>query len=501
MGKTRKAPVIASAAAVLCMLLMAGCWRTDIDGRQAAVIGMGVFAAGSAGALALALCMRRAIRRRWKPENLFALLFVPLSLGMMIALPIFRAPDEPAHLQRIWQISIGEWLPNEENQGVFYEPENFLQGARDETKTTLYNVFGNRNSDMSMDALVVSGVAANTGFYPVNNYFPQALGMAFARLFTLNRMAIFYAARLFAWLVTFALFYYAVRRAPAGKYMIIALSLLPMMLQEAASASADGMTCAANAAYLALIASLIAQPRRISLREGALLFVLMGMVGTFKMLYCPMALLCLFIPAQCFGGKRRKGAVLGAMLAAVFAFALLWVLFCNRSYVSAEAAEGGHILSQLGWMLRNPLGFLEVLGRTLLTQFGTYVEWFVGTSLSWMNVQLPALLFWLLLGGLCMTAAQDGGMGRRMLGARRGALALAGLSTAIIFIALYVWQTPYAGDTIIGVQGRYFLPIAPAVYMALRKPREDTQAAAKAVCAIALLDVCALAFVIVQTAV
>lgn len=110
-----------------------------------------------------------AARRGWKAERVFLLLFVPLSLAMMAALPIWRAPDETAHLQRAWQISLGNWFTDEETGGVFYEPQNFFDGVRNSTDIRLYNVVAKWDSQMDMEHLVESDLKANTGIYPVSN--------------------------------------------------------------------------------------------------------------------------------------------------------------------------------------------------------------------------------------------------------------------------------------------------------------------------------------------
>ena len=53
------------------------------------------------------------------------MLFIPISLAMMIAMPLFRVPDEARHLGRIWQISIGQWMPDDRNAGVFISRSAF----------------------------------------------------------------------------------------------------------------------------------------------------------------------------------------------------------------------------------------------------------------------------------------------------------------------------------------------------------------------------------------
>ena len=82
--------------------------------------------------------------------------------------------------------------------------------------------------------------------------------MFLARLFTDRISLLLYSARIGSMLVTGLLFYFAIRRSPAGKAVLLAIALLPLTLQEAASASCDGMTIAGVSLILAVLLSLIA---------------------------------------------------------------------------------------------------------------------------------------------------------------------------------------------------------------------------------------------------
>lgn len=444
-----------------------------------------------------------AARRGWKAERVFLLLFVPLSLAMMAALPIWRAPDETAHLQRAWQISLGNWFPDEETGGVFYEPQNFFDGVRNSTDIRLYNVVAKWDSQMDMEHLVESDLKANTGIYPVSNYFPQALGMAIVRLFTGSRMAIFYGARMAAWAVTLILFYSAIKRAPAGKTVMIAITLMPMMLQEAASASADGMTCAANMALAAFVAEACAHPRAFTWKKRLWLFVLMTLVGTLKMLYMPMIFLGFAIPASCFGGRRRKYAQMTAMTAVIIAMAAAWMIFCNANYVGADTDRGGAMREQLLFIANDPLGLLTVLGRTAFTQFGWYMETMIGKDLAWLDLKLPMLVYWALLLMLLYTASRDDGLaqtGAPVRAFRKTGLLLSGLCVLVVWMSLLIWETPCGSETVVGVQGRYFIPMLPTLYLALKRGEGAQQdGRLNALGGVASAVICALGFVLIQT--
>lgn len=325
---------------------------------------------------------------------------------------------------------------------------------------------------MDMEHLVESDLKANTGIYPISNYFPQALGMAIVRLFTGSRMAIFYGARMAAWAVTLILFYSAIKRVPAGKMVMIAITLMPMMLQEAASASADGMTCAANMALAAFVADACAHPCAFTWKKKLWLFVLMTLAGTLKMLYIPMIFLGFAIPNSCFGSKRRKYAQLTAMTAAIIALAVAWMVFCNANYVGADTDRGGSMREQLLFIADNPLGLLTVLGRTAFTQFGWYMETMIGKDLAWLDLKLPMLVYWAMLLMLLYTVSQDDGLtqtGASIRAFRKIGLLLSGLCVLVVWMSLLIWETPCGSETVIGVQGRYFIPMLPTLYLALKR--------------------------------
>ena len=78
---------------------------------------------------------------------------------------------------------------------------------------------------------VISDAGFNTGIYPPVSYLPQALTVAAARLFTSNRLALLYAARIGGWLATIALLYLALSLLPRGQYGLLAVCLMPIALQ------------------------------------------------------------------------------------------------------------------------------------------------------------------------------------------------------------------------------------------------------------------------------
>ena len=483
--------------ATLAVLAIFCTWRLEI-GRKGQIM----LLLGGSAMTAVLLGINRAIaRKERKPEQLFLMLFIPISLAMMTVLPLFRAPDEMAHLGRIWQISIGQWIPDERNAGGFYQPLHLFEEASPEI--TLWRLAKTAGDEIDMNQLEEADVGAATGFYPIHNYFPQALGMALVRLATKNKLAILYGARFGGWLATLLLLYAAVKKIPAGKYLMIAISLMPMFLQEAVSASADGMTNAAAAAFLAMILEIRAGKGPLKKRQYAEMLLLTFCVCTFKMFYCPLALLLLTIPAERFsGGRKEKRRVLGMIMAAILAVIGLWALISLKNYVVPSASEGNRIIDQAKWIAEHPIQYLAVLGRTILDYFGNFIREMEGQNLSWYNIYLPSLLTSIQIGLVALIAMRDEGL-KETEKMRKNILLLSAVSVLIICTSLYVWWTPAGSSRIVGLQGRYFLPLMPGVIMAGMKKDEihPTNRAEQTVMKLAMTDIWAIAFVFLSTVV
>ena len=88
-------------------------------------------------------------------------------------------------------------------------------------------------------------------------------------------------------------------------------------------------------------------------------------------------------------------------------------------------------------------------------------------------------------------------------GIRKSIFLLSAVSVLAICTSLYVWWTPAGSSRIVGLQGRYFLPLMPGVIMAGMKKDEihPTNRAEQTVMKLAMTDIWAIAFVFLSTVV
>jgi uncharacterized membrane protein len=120
---------------------------------------------------------------------------------------------------------------------------------------------------------------------------------------------------------------------------------------------------------------------------------------------------------------------------------------------------------QMALILQDPVNYLMVIARTFGSQWLGHMKGFVG-KLGHFGPELPVAAGALHVFVLSLSALGAGKEGVN-IGAREKliASAIVLLSTLSFITPLYLTWTPLGGSVIEGVQGRYFMPLAPLLLM------------------------------------
>ena len=396
-------------------------------------------------------------KRAWLTmERLFLLVYIPLVIAMMIVMPIGAPPDEPAHLGREWLLSTGQ-IGTE--KGIY--PANLLEALNTPINGTEDAAALNEMiRDVQLSAESVEGTDNEaTGIYPAAAYVPQSLTMLLTRLFTDRIDLICRGARIGSMIVTGLLFFFAIRRTPAGKGILLAIGVLPLTLQEAASASCDGMAiagiCWITAELLRRISgteekTAVSVLRSAGIGAGALLF---------KIFYSPVLLLGLMTGEEKGRQQRRRNNL---VMAGVFlSAAAVWYLLSVRSRTGQGGLTAG-AMSRLGQVAANPLILIGAQVRTVIARMPGWIRQLFGVF-GRLDVFSPWILTVLTGVSFLAVAVTDCGIGT-VLTKKRGRrfrilmICIFILCWTLLSGALLVWWTPEDDPLIEGLQGRYFLP-------------------------------------------
>lgn len=430
-----------------------------------------VSAAALAAYVSFALCAACVLGMRpcLKVEQIFLLLAVGLALSYFFAITPLSVPDEVTH-HRITLRIAARLLGRGSVVDAAYVDYTGMVSHHNTASAMLRLVNGLFTEGLSGQTVDL-GAALGTSYPPA--YAPQVLAACLCMLLGLNGLWVFVLGSLMNLALYVTLTYLAIRRMPRGKTVLMLTALLPMSLQQAASLSPDAFINGLAFLFIAQVLSSALARGPITRQEMLRLAVAGLLLAPAKAVYSVMLLLLLLIPSSRFSGRRRWALFIGLTLllaaAAVIAFQMSWLLHQATRQTSA-LRRGAPRLYTLSWLLRHPLDALSLMVKTLVKEDAAfYLETCVGSRLSGLTLNVPntcvmALLFLGLLAAL-------GGQPEEAPLPRSFRLAFLGVTVLTLFAVMASMLVSWTGNrdlTVQGVQGRYFLPVAPLALLCLR---------------------------------
>jgi uncharacterized membrane protein len=416
---------------------------------------------------------------RWiEPKRVFVVVGFVFGTVMALIVPPFQSPDEPHHFFRAYQISEGRWIPNwQDNIGQGDLPASLAQICNP-FSAVRYNKEVTSLSEIRdvlripLQSRIRENYVLATAHYAPIAYLPQAIGIGVGRVLNWPPLVLMYVGRLtnlWTWMV---LGYCALRSAPAFGPPFLLLMLMPMSLFMAASLSPDAVINGL-AVLMAALAFSAAEKNRdkddsfIGWRWVVEFILCSAALSLAKVAYLPLAGLIFLVPAKRLGGPWKFAIILAVLAIATTTPVMLWsrqtpgldiVNYLGNPHVSARR--------QFQFITGHPAALL------LIPIFSAQRDWllvilsFVG-RLGWLNIQLsPLFVIAYLL--LLLVACRPGVEGPAFPKPRRVAavtvVAAAVSAEALLLMIDLIW-TSVGGLRVDGLQGRYFIPIAPALLL------------------------------------
>ena len=432
-------------------------------------------------------------------EKIFIGIFLFFGLMILFMRPPYRLMDEPVHFARAWQISEGIFLSplkiydGEKNFGwenrspeaatekmysasvpASLVPDEFIFAIEDDS--TLKKFSADELKKFLSTPLNVDeredGLIPNTGVYPPLTYFPQAVAAFFGRILNLNAGIIFYLMGLSGLIFVAACVFWSMKFLPEAKQLIFLLAMLPMFLIEAASTSADAVTFGVCFLGTAWLLSLRNSTEKFSRAEIFGLIILSIMLACSKSVYGTILLLYFLIPRERVG-SLKKFLSLGALILFLNLFtSLIWTwlsvgltgveLATIKQYLGVENVD---VAAQKIFIAEHPTEFLYALIHSL--DVAKFYYWFSFMGMWGANGELfMSPTFYILYSIILIFFALTNNLTLKLN--ERGLLIFAaGISIFALFLYDYLIWVPVGAEFIRGVQGRYFIPIAPMIFGAL----------------------------------
>lgn len=317
-----------------------------------------LFPASVITALFAALLWSRKSNRMYRAYAFSAMVLGVLYLAVM---PGLSAPDELSHYSTAYRISStmlfedplirpagltavrASDYPLEDMSGVKTpeipdDTEEIPEVLGNPVKQTTYRAVKDWEKRYAFSTKPVASPIPDVKTTPVF-YLPQAIGFSIARVLGLGAVGLLFLGKFLNLCCYVALTALAVRTTPIGKSWFAAAGLLPMSLHLAASLSYDAGLIGTVFLFTALVFKLAYGTEEIRARELIALCALAALFGPCKLVYAPVILLSLLIPARVFGGFGKKLLCFLILLLSLVAAVLAVNANVLEAYFFPAAAE------------------------------------------------------------------------------------------------------------------------------------------------------------------
>jgi uncharacterized membrane protein len=403
-----------------------------------------------------------------RPENHFLLVILLAGLLAVIVTPFGAGFDEETHLARIWEMSAGVLLPNallgegEHYPRAFYD----LSYRQYKNLTPVSREMWVRQLEVRIDPADQMAYETRSVLFPLV-YAPQAALMALlARVLDAPVSLTYYLLRASYLALYAALVFLAIRLIPTGKWLLTILALSPASIVLASTISPDSATLGVAMLLLAWVLKLSSrEPSPLSRRQILLTLGLVILVSSMKIAVLFVGVLLLLRPRD-FSSRRAWATFAVAALTLVAAVFVVWTYSVSLQTEFAPAIEAADPLAQARHVLAHPGEFAAVVWDNLVTQASRYWQEMIGVS-GYAYWKMPAFVY-LVYPALVLVALLSDGAGTILDRRRRAILLGVGLAHTLgVMLVLYLTLSPVGSQTIIGIQGRYFIPGLPYLLLGL----------------------------------
>lgn len=407
------------------------------------------------------------------PTKFFVVIAAIFGLTFLLITPPFQTPDEEVHFYRTYQISQGNLVPD--NNGTVvggmlprslaktvevtsqqpplkFQPD--VKYALHKTRVAL------SIKEVTGDKVLYDFSA--TAYYSLVSYLPQTLGILIARVINTPPVVMMYAGRLMsliAWIILFSL---AIRFMPYKKWALVAVGLLPMALFEATSLSADSMTYGLLALALALILKFNFEKKLLDIKKVVLLTTVLTLLVLSKEIMFIFLFLIFLLPSSILGNQKFSHYKRAALIAIPLLCFVGWMMTVSSLDVQNTGIFNPNPTEQIKFIIEKPLAYANVVFQTyFFTHSDGIARSFIGTF-GWLDAPLSELIATIGYISLAFIFMASYGLKIAPLN-RKNKLII--LFTGLVYwaattTALYLYYDPVKFKYIIGLQGRYFIPLA-----------------------------------------
>lgn len=404
------------------------------------------------------------------PEYFFAVFALIFGVVFIVVTPPFQAPDEAAHFLRSYQVSdfnfvvdevdgkAGGRLPEAVHRTIQITALNPSMEFRPDIK---YNISKTKEALLIKDTgKEITLDFSNTAAYAPVSYLPQSIGMLIGKIFGVPPLVLLYLGRfanLVAWIACIVL---SIRLIPRKKWVLAAIGLLPMAVFQASSLSTDVMATGMAAVFFSLVLFYLNRQKVLAVKEIGLILLAGIILALSKQVMFVLLPLVLLLANSLFKNKKQAYIVKFGLILIPLLCAGLWLYLVKDINIASTLTNGQNQAAQLSFIIHAPWSFINTLWNTYFFTWGDEIGRSLIGNFGW--VDTPLSMFWVVFGYVELILLLLMGYELKQWLSKRQKIIVAAcfvLYWLAVNAALYVFYSPVGYKIIVGLQGRYFIPL------------------------------------------
>lgn len=410
-------------------------------------------------------------------EKIFLIISLTFGITFAIVTPPFQTPDELVHFYRAYQVSTGQLLEIKEGDTVGgYLPSSLVNITKEVSKGIATNV--DKKQDVSLvmkflkvplnkDKIQLQEFSSTVMYTPIV-YMPQCVGINLGKMFNASPLILMYFGRISNLIIFSVIMYIVLKLMPFKKNIIFLIGLTPMILAQAGSLSGDAITNALSFLCIALVLNYaFGDKKKVVYKDIIILFTAFTLLALCKQVYFIFCFLFLIIPYNKFKSKKQYFVLFGCLIFVAVSAIITWSLLIKNITVFNSISTNISVKDQIKFVISHPIKYIIVLLRTIHNYWFDYLKMYIGV-LGWLDTTLPVSVYRVYIFiYLLILFFEDS----TIISYKNKIIAVSIfiISFVLVMSALYASWSPVGNDLVIGVQGRYFIPIVPLISLVIGK--------------------------------
>ncbi len=405
-----------------------------------------------------------------KVENGFLIIALLMGTLILTLLPSMKvAWDEAYHFRGAYLMSITGTAYTNEVIETYLNDEKVEDICYPQTKEENAQINKYMGEELNYTEADAGNIAVKAQMREIKDvgHLASSVGINIGRILKLPFPVMYLLGRICNLLMYITITYFAIKNAKVGKRVLTLIALMPTAMVAASTYSYDATLSACMFLAMSLMLSAFADEKtKITWKWYIAFVVSMFVVCSIKMVYAPMFILFVFMPKDRFKDKKTMymmKAGLFVLCLFIVAIMILPTLINPPETGDTRDTELTSVSGQLNFIMTNKVYYASLLLKSIMGNMFDFMADISGLGLFGHMGQYPFIgVIGLMVILVAVTDKSEYNI-KPYVKLLSGGLVFAVL--CLIWTALYMSFTAVGYNEIVGVQGRYYIPLMLSTYV------------------------------------